>query len=75
MKLSSKGNRVSHHQYGSGTITTSDERYTVIEFDQHGKKTFLSNKVELTASDEPEPNKPAKTRKKAAPKTPKAPKA
>ena len=72
MRLTSKGKRVSHHQYGNGTITSSDERYTVIEFDDHGKKTFLSDKVELTASDQPEPNKPAKTRRKAAPKAPKA---
>jgi hypothetical protein len=68
MKRSSKGNRVSHASYGNGTITTADERYTVIEFDDHGKKTFLTEQVVLTASDEPEPNKPAKTRRKAAPK-------
>lgn len=68
MKRSSKGNRVSHSRYGIGTITTADERYTVIEFDDHGKKTFVTDQVVLAASDEPEPNKPAKTRRKATPK-------
>ena len=73
MKRSSKGDRVAHFQYGNGTITSSEERYTVIEFDDHGKRTFLTDQVVLTASDQPEPNKPAKTRRKAAPKA--APKA
>jgi hypothetical protein len=69
MKPFSKGSRVSQAQYGSGTVTSSDERYTVIEFDQHGKRTFVTEMVTLGASTEPAPNKPEKAkRRKAAPK-------
>lgn len=69
MKPFAKNSRVSQANYGSGTVTSSDERYTVIEFDQHGKKTFLTDMVTLSKSDEPAPNRPVKEkRKKAAPK-------
>lgn len=69
MKLFAKGNRVSHADYGNGTITSSEEKYTIIEFDNHGRKVFLTDMVQLSKSDEPAPDKPAKEkRKKAAPK-------
>ena len=35
MKLYTKGSRVTQGTYGSGTVTSSDEKYTVIEFDDH----------------------------------------
>ena len=73
MKLFAKGSRVSQAQYGSGTVTSSDERYTVIEFDQHGKRTFVTDMVTLGATSEPAPNKPDKPRKRKT--TPKADKA
>ena len=68
MKLFAKGSRVKQSAYGSGTVTSSDERYTVVEFDEHGRKTFVTDMVTLDKSDEPAPNKPdkAKRRKKAA---------
>ena len=66
MKLFAKGSRVMQSQYGSGTVTSSDERYTVIEFDQHGKRTFVTDMVTLGASTEPAPNKPEKTRRRKA---------
>lgn len=54
-------------------MTSSDERYTVIEFDQHGRRVFLTDMVALAKTDEPAPNKPAKERrKKAAAKVAKA---
>jgi hypothetical protein len=73
MKLFAKGSRVLQSQYGSGTVMTSDERYTVIEFDQHGKRTFITDMVALSASDEPAPNKPEKTRRRKAAAKPAAP--
>jgi hypothetical protein len=47
---------------------SSDERYTIIEFDNHGRRTFITDMVTLAKSDEPAPNKPAKPKrtKKAA---------
>ena len=60
--------------YGAGTVLSSDERYTSIEFDNHGRKVFITDMVTLTKSDEPAPNKPAKAKRKkaAAPAAPPA---
>lgn len=67
MKLFAKGNRVTQANYGAGTITSSDERYTVIEFDNHGQRKFVTDMVTLGQTDEPAPKKKAATRKKKAP--------
>ena len=64
MKLFAKGSRVMQSQYGSGTVMSSDERYTVIEFDVHGKRTFITDMVTLGATNEPAPNKPEKVRRR-----------
>lgn len=73
MKLFAKGNRVSQANYGAGTVISSDERYTIIEFDNHGRRVFITDMVTLGKTDEPAPNKPTKTRrKKADPATKKA---
>ena len=69
MKLFAKGSRVTQVTYGAGTVTSSDERYTVIEFDQHGRRVFLTDMVALAKTDEPAPNKPAKEKRKKAAKT------
>jgi hypothetical protein len=71
VKLYTKGSRVTQATYGSGTVTSSDEKYTVIEFDEHGRRVFLTDVVTLTKSDSPAPNKPTKAkRKKAAAEAP-----
>jgi hypothetical protein len=62
-----KGSRVAQSTYGTGTVTTSDEKYTVIEFDEHGRRVFLTEMVMLEKSNVPAPNAPArKGRRKAA---------
>ena len=66
MKLFAKGNRVSQANYGAGTVVSSDERYTIIEFDNHGRRVFITDMVTLGKTDEPAPNKPAKGRRKKA---------
>lgn len=75
MKLYTKGSRVTQSSYGSGTVTSSDERYTVIEFDEHGRRVFLTEVVTLAKSDQPAPNKPAKEKRKKAAAKPKEAKA
>ncbi len=65
MKLFAKGNRVTQPDYGSGTITSTDERYTVIEFDNHGRRVFVTDMVTLGKSDEPAPDRPAKRTRKS----------
>lgn len=66
MKLYTKGSRVTQATYGSGTVTSSDEKYTVIEFDEHGRRVFLTDVVTLTKSDSPAPNKPTKAKRRKA---------
>ena len=64
------GDRVTHSQYGNGTILSVDEYHTKIKFDEHGPRTFMTSRVVLSASDTPAPVAPARARRKAAtPKT------
>jgi hypothetical protein len=60
----SVGDRVSHGQYGDGTITRVDQYHTVIEFDEHGTRTFSSPLVVLTSASSSAPQKAAGTRKR-----------
>jgi len=50
----------------TGSDAGTDERYTVIEFDNHGRRVFITDMVMLGKTDEPAPNKPAKGRRKKA---------
>lgn len=49
--------RVQHEKYGLGVISEADAEYTVIEFDEHGSKKFLTRLVSLQSSDEPPPKR------------------
>ena len=68
MRLFAKGDRVIQPQYGSGTIISTDEQYTVVEFDNHGQRRFITNMVTLEATKEPAPARAPKRRKAAAKK-------
>ena len=70
----SVGDRVTQAQYGTGTVTAANERHTVIDFDEHGIRTFSTPLVRLERSSSAAPQRAAKTRarKKAAPKAAKA---
>jgi hypothetical protein len=57
--------RVLHDKYGLGVIQEADSEYTVIEFDEHGRKKFVTRLVSLQASEEPPPRK-RRTRKAKA---------
>ena len=69
----SVGDRVSQSQYGAGTVTAVDERHTIIAFDEHGSRTFVTSIVKLEASDTEKPVKAKRVRK--SPARPKAAKA
>ena len=56
--MHSAGDRVSQAQYGTGTVASVNEYHTVIEFDEGRTATFITKRVELTASDTPAPVKP-----------------
>jgi hypothetical protein len=68
VKVYSIGARVSQTQYGAGTITAANEYHTVIDFDEHGSRTFATPLVQLAHSDIAAPVRPARKRRtKAAP--------
>ena len=46
----STGDRVSQPQYGHGTVTTVNKYHTVIDFDEHGSRTFATPRVHLERS-------------------------
>ena len=58
-----RGDRITHAQYGDGTISSVNEYHTVIDFDDHGLRTLSSPMVVLTASSTPAPVKPTKARR------------
>ena len=64
MKNWSKGDRVVQPTYGAGTLVEVNEHHTVIDFDEHGRRTFSTRLVTLQATNEPAPNK-APTRRRA----------
>jgi hypothetical protein len=55
MRLFANGKRVTQPSYGNGTIISTDERYTVIEFDDHGRRTFVTTMVSLEPTSTPAP--------------------
>ena len=61
----SVGDRVSQSQYGPGTVTMVDERHTVIQFDEHGIRTFITAMVQLEPSATEKPVKVKRARKTA----------
>jgi hypothetical protein len=63
MTLRTAGDRVAHAQYGDGTVASTNEYHTVIDFDAHGRRTFVSQRVVLTDSTVPAPEKPVRVRK------------
>jgi hypothetical protein len=41
--------------YGPGTLVEVNEHHTVIDFDEHGRRTFASRLVVLQSTNEPAP--------------------
>ena len=69
MSLRKAGDRVAHAQYGHGTLSSLNEYHTVIDFDAHGTRTFVSSRVVLTDSMVPAPEKPARPKRASAKKS------
>jgi hypothetical protein len=49
------GDRVQHEQYGVGSVTLLDVYHTVIDFDGHGLRRFVTNRVVVERTDDPGP--------------------
>jgi len=43
VQVLSNGQQIRHHQYGIGVVTESDAERTAIDFDNHGRKLFITN--------------------------------
>ena len=57
MRMFNVGDRVAQPNYGAGTITSANDRHTVIDFDEHGIRTFVTQMVTLERTTEPAPAK------------------
>jgi hypothetical protein len=68
MKALSASQRVTHDKYGLGVVSEVDAEYTVIEFDEHGRKKFLTRLVTLQPSEEPPPKRRRARKKKTTTK-------
>lgn len=66
MKVYTIGARVSQTQYGAGTITLANEYHTIIDFDEHGTRTFATHLVQLGQCDTAAPIRPTRKRRKPA---------
>lgn len=72
MKLFSIGARVAQPNYGTGTVTLSNEYHTIIDFDDHGSRTFSTPLVKLEPTTTLAPERPKRAaRKKTAKSLPK----
>jgi hypothetical protein len=69
MRVFSKGDRVSQPNYGAGTVTDANERHTIIDFDEHGIRTFSTPIVSLERTTIAAPTRTKATRKRAAART------
>jgi hypothetical protein len=49
------GDRVQHEQYGVGTVTMLDVYHTVIDFDAHGLRRFVTDRIVVERTDDPGP--------------------
>jgi hypothetical protein len=49
------GDRVQHEQYGVGSVTLLDVYHTVIDFDAHGLRRFVTNRIVVERTDDPGP--------------------
>ena len=64
MGVYSTGDRVSQLQYGDGTVLTCNERHTVIDFDAHGSRTFVTSLVRFESCSTVAPVKPVRARRR-----------
>ena len=69
MKSWTKGDRVVQPTYGPGTLVEVNEHHTVIDFDEHGRRTFATRLVTLQATNEPAPARAARKRATKTKKT------
>ncbi len=67
MRGFTRGDRVAHTQYGTGTLTDADEYHTTVDFDEHGVRKFVTNLVVLASTEVAAPERRAKNRRRISP--------
>lgn len=72
MKLYAVGDRVAQSTYGAGTVTLANEHHTIVDFDEHGTRTFVTRLVKLERSDTTAPERPKRTRRAPSPRAAKS---
>ena len=71
MQVLSNGQQIKHEQYGLGVVTESDAEHTAIDFDDHGRKLFVTSLMtaELIGEAPTNPTRPNRRSRKATRKT------
>lgn len=64
MKALQEGAYIKHFQYGLGVVTESDNERTLIEFDLHGPKKFVTSIMVVEAAEGTPPKRARAKRKK-----------
>jgi hypothetical protein len=59
----STGDRVSQQQYGDGTVLVCNEHHTIVDFDAHGARTFVTRLARFDSCSTAAPIKPVRTRR------------
>lgn len=68
MKGYSEGQYIKHGVYGNGVITATDADRTTIDFDEHGKKLFVTSLVTVEPAEGAPPKKARPSRRSRAKK-------
>ena len=68
MQVLSMGQQIKHEQYGLGIVTESDNERTAIDFDDHGRKLFVTSMMnaELIGDAPVNPVRPKRRSRKTA---------
>jgi hypothetical protein len=71
VQVLSNGQQIKHEQYGLGVVTESDAEHTAIDFDDHGRKLFVTSLMtaELIGEAPANPTRPKRRSRKAPRKT------
>jgi hypothetical protein len=70
VKVLPKGQYIKHFVYGLGVITESDPERTVIDFNDHGVKKFVTSLVSVDPAEGTPPERPVRKRSKKAASAP-----
>ncbi len=58
------GDRVCQQQYGDGTVLSCNEYHTIVDFDAHGSRTFVTSLVRFESCSTVAPIKPVRSRRR-----------